>query len=82
MGNRTLTDEDISALTEALKAHVPTCNLGLTEEEASTLKRAIKAFDKATSIVGTVVLTAFVLLILGLLSKGFWLSLAAKGAVK
>lgn len=82
MAQRTLTDADIEALTEAIKGAIKghsVCNMGLTPEEVSVVKRLIHAFDKASGIVGTVVLTAIVLAVIAIFSKGFWASLIAGG---
>ena len=74
MPERTLTDADITALAEALKPHA-NCNMGLTPDEVSTLKKFLGAFDKAAGIVGKTVLTAIVVSILAMLTKGFWMTL-------
>jgi hypothetical protein len=71
---RSLTDEDVEAIAAALKTHT-VCNMNFTPEEVSTVKRILKAFDKASSIVGSVVLTAIVLTLIAIFTKGFWVSL-------
>lgn len=72
---RNLTDDDIAAMADALKAHTA-CNMGLTPDEVSTLKRFLTAFDKAAGIVGKMVLTAVVAAGIAMFTKGFWISLA------
>lgn len=75
---RTLTDADIAALSEAIsKNQHSACNLGLTSEEVTLLKKFLKATGAAANIVGTVVLTAIVGAVIVAFTKGFWLSLAA-----
>lgn len=75
MPDRTLSDGDIAAISDALKAHTA-CNMGLTPDEVSTLKRFLTAFDKAAGIIGKTVLTALVLGSIALFTKGFWITLA------
>lgn len=72
---RVLTDGDIKALADELKGHT-NCNMGLTPDEVSTLKRILSAFDSAAGIVGKVILTALVVALIGIVTKGFWLSMA------
>lgn len=82
--SRNLTDDDIAAMADALKAHTA-CNMGLTPDEVSTLKRFLTAFDKAAGIVGKMVLTAIVAAGIAMFTKGFWVSLATgikQGTVK
>jgi hypothetical protein len=74
MSERTLTEQDITAITDALKVH-PVCSLGLTTDEVSILKRVISAFDIAAGIVGKAVLMVIVLGIIGMFTKGFWMTL-------
>lgn len=74
--NRTLTDEDITALSAALNKH-SACQMGLTPDEVTTLKRLLSAFNKAAGIVGTTIIIAFIGGMIALFSKGFWASLAA-----
>ncbi len=81
---RTLSDADVVALADAFKAHTA-CNMGLTPDEVSTLKRLLTAFDKAAGIVGKIVLTAVVLAGIAVFTKGFWASIASgikQGATK
>ena len=84
--SRTLTDADIEALAAALKPHTR-CNVGLTQEEVADfrafvredlgpLRKGRKAFDAAAGIVGKVVLTILVVGLVGMFTKGFWISLA------
>ena len=79
---RTLTDEDIEAIAKAMAERVPElphkCSLSLDAGDAKVLKEIVGALKKARNIVGTVVLTFFLLGILGLLTKGFWASLVEK----
>ena len=73
---RTLTDADIEALTEALKTcHVQPCSLGFTPEEVSAVKRVIGMIEGAANLTGKIVLTAIVVILIGIFTKGFWLSL-------
>jgi hypothetical protein len=72
---RNFTDEDVDALAAAMKGH-SVCNLGLTSDEVSTLKRFLQAFDKAAGIVGKVILTVCVAALIAVFTKGFWVSLA------
>lgn len=71
MAERLLTDADVEAIANAVKGHSH-CNLGLTEEQANTLKRFLKAYDSACSTVGKTIVTASVGLILGIVGLGFW----------
>lgn len=73
---RILTDEDVAAIAEALKEHSG-CLMNFTPEEVSTLKRILRAFDKAASTIGTVILTAIVLTVIAVFTKGFWVSIIA-----
>jgi Flp pilus assembly pilin Flp len=78
MGERTLTEADIQALAETMTGVIKdhsVCNLGLTVDEVTILKRLIRVFDKATSIVGTVVLTFIAVALVAVFTKGFWISL-------
>ena len=70
-----LTEADLAQLAALMKTHV-SCNMGLTADEVSTLKRFLLAFDKAAGIVGKVILTALVMAFIGIVTKGFWISLA------
>lgn len=78
MSDRTLTDADVLTIVEALKGH-STCNLGLTPDQASILKRFLAAWDKATGIVGATVLIAFVGVVLAIFGGGFWAWIKAGG---
>ena len=71
---RTLTDEDISAITEAFKNH-SACNLGLTTEEVTALKKFLKAFNGAATLIGGLLLTAMVGGAIALVTRGFWVSI-------
>jgi len=79
--NRSLTDEDIRLLAEALKQH-STCALGLnpkivdvinewTPEQFGILKHIVLSIGKAANIIGTIVVTAVITVLLGIVSKGF-----------
>ena len=71
---RTLTDDDIEALVEQLLNHTDVCHMGLTPDEVSMLKRLLSAFDRASNVIGAVVLTALVTGMIALLTKGFWVA--------
>ena len=70
--SRTLTDEDLRELAILLQAHPTNCNLGLTADQASILKRFLSAWDRATSIVGGTVLIGIIGVIGTIFVKGFW----------
>ena len=74
--NRTLTDADIAAIVEGLKGHTH-CNLGLTltPDQASLLKRILEAIDGGAKIVGRTILTAIILALIAVFTKGFWFSI-------
>ena len=72
---RVLTDEDIDAIAQAMAAHGHGCNMGLTPDQATTIKRILVVFDKAAGIIGTIVLTTLAMAVTGIFTKGFWLSL-------
>lgn len=75
---RTLTDADIAAIATAL--HVQSaCNVGLSADEVNMLKKFLKAFNKASGIVGTLVLTAIVAGLIAIFTKGFWITLLTGG---
>lgn len=74
MSERTLTPADIEALAIALKPHQQ-CNMGLTPEEVTILKRLLGAFQSAAGIVGSIILTAVVVAMIAVFTKGFWASL-------
>jgi hypothetical protein len=71
---RTLTDDDLDAIAGAMKIHAA-CNMGLTSDEVSTLKRFLTAFDKAAGIIGKIVLTAIVGGAIAVFTRGFWVTL-------
>ena len=71
---RTLTEEDIVAIGDMISLR-PICALGLTTGDATTIKSHLRIWKKATSIVGTVILTAIAIFLVGIFSKGFWVSL-------
>ena len=75
MGERTLTDADIEAISEAVAVRLPVCSLGLSSDDASIIKNHLGLYKKARNIIGTVVLTSLALLLVALFSKGFWASL-------
>lgn len=76
MSHRTLTDEDVQAIASALSVY-NSCKLGLTTDEVTTLKRLLKAFNGAATLVGGLILTAIVGGLVAMFTKGFWLSLVA-----
>lgn len=71
---RTLTDDDILAITEAIKHH-SACNLGLTPEEVTSLKKFLNAFNGAATLIGSLLLTALVGGAIALVTRGFWVSI-------
>ncbi len=83
-----LTESDLLAISAVIKQH-STCNMGLSVEEAAILKRGLTmeeisvvkkflaAFSKAEGIVGRLVLTSIVLIVIGIVTKGFWASIAS-----
>jgi hypothetical protein len=73
MGERTLTEADIEAITEAFKQH-QRCALGLTPEEAQVIKSHLNWWKKGVSLTGTIIMTTIIVGILGLISKSFWMS--------
>ena len=75
---RNLTDEDIAAIGDALAASIKVhtaCNMGLTNDEVSTLKRFLAAIDNAAGIIGKTILTALVGAFIAVVTKGFWITL-------
>lgn len=70
--SRTLTDADLEVIVALLKDHPSNCNLGLTVDQASILKRFLSAWDKATSIVGGTILIAILGVLGTIFVKGFW----------
>lgn len=79
---RTLTDEDVEAIAAAMvnrfQGPPHACSLSLEAEDARVLKEIVSSLKKARNTIGTVVLTFFLLGILGLITKGFWGSLMEK----
>jgi hypothetical protein len=69
---RTLTDADLAELVKLLDSHPSNCNLGLTPDQASILKRFLAAWDKATSIVGGTILIGIIGVLGTIFVKGFW----------
>lgn len=69
-----LTDEDLAAIIEAIAVHNK-CNMGLTADEVTTLKRLLKAFNGAATLVGGLIITAIVGGIIAIFTRGFWASL-------
>jgi len=69
---QTLTEEDLKVIVKLLKEHPSNCNLGLTADQASILKRFLAAWDKATSIVGGTILIALLGVLGTIFVKGFW----------
>jgi hypothetical protein len=68
---RTLTEGDLEAITGAIQKH-DKCNLGLTNDQANTLKRLLNAFDSASALVGKTLLLAVLACLFGIFSSGFW----------
>lgn len=73
---RTLTEEDVEAIAEALKGHA-TCNLGLTTEQASMLKRILGMLDWSASALGKAIVYSAIGILGSLLVTGFWGKIAA-----
>ncbi len=71
---RSLTDADIAAISEAVSKRA-TCSLGLTPADTVTIKAHLRLWNKATGIIGSVILTAIAVLLVGIFTKGFWASL-------
>ncbi len=71
---RTLTEDDIAAIGAAVAEH-QVCALGLHPDDAAIIKSHLKLFKKARDIVGTVVLTALAVVLVGIFTRGFWTSL-------
>lgn len=70
--SRVLTDADLAEIVKLLREHPSNCNLGLTVDQASILKRFLAAWDKATSIVGGTILIALLGILGTIFVKGFW----------
>ena len=77
MNERTLTDADIEAIGEAVATRLPICSLGLDSDDAARIKSHLGWYKKARNIIGTVILTSLAFLIIGIFTKGFWVSLIA-----
>lgn len=81
--NRVLTDADIQAIVEAIPVYTPNvCSLGFSTADSIIIKRHLSLWKKATNIVGTVILTTIAVVIVGIISKGFWASLIEGMKVK
>lgn len=74
-----LTEADLAAIVTLLREHPSNCNLGLTVDQASILKRFLAAWDKATSIVGGTILIAIIGVLGTIFVKGFWSWLKMEG---
>lgn len=72
---RLLTDADVDAIGDAIAKRLPACSLGLDADDAAIIKNHIGLYRKARNIIGTVVITALAVLLVGIFSKGFWMSL-------
>lgn len=72
---RLLTDADVKAIGEEVASLLPVCQLGLTVENAAVIKGLLHTWKKATGIIGTVVLTTIAIFLVGIFTKGFWMSL-------
>ena len=70
-----LTEDDLDAIADKVSLLIPNCSLGLTVEDVVIIKNSLKVWKKATNIVGTVILTAIVITIIAVFTKGFWASL-------
>lgn len=73
-----LTEHDLDRIAELIATHATRCNLGLTADEVSTLKRFLTAFDGAASIIGKTILVSLLAILGAIITKGFWMSLAEK----
>lgn len=71
---RTLTEDDLNAIIEAVKVHGK-CNMGLTFGEVTTVKKLLRAFNGAATLVGGLVITAIVGGLIAIFTRGFWASL-------
>jgi len=76
--NRVLTDADMQAIASMMAKNSPVCSLGLTGDDAAIIKGHLRLWKKATNIVGSVVLTTITVAIVGIFTKGFWLSLVER----
>jgi hypothetical protein len=72
---RVLSDEDVAAISSAIANQLPVCSLGLTPDDATIIKSHLSAWKKASSIVGSVIITAIAIMLIGIFSKGFWMHL-------
>lgn len=72
---RVLTDADITAIGKEVADKLPLCSLGFNSEEASIIKNHLVIWKKARNIIGTAILLSLVGIFLGILYKGFWVSL-------
>lgn len=72
---RLLTDEDIKAIGIIVAEHAVPCRWDFTQEEVNIMKSHIVTWKKATSIIGSVFLTALAVILFGIFTKGFWASI-------
>ena len=72
MGERTLSDVDIAAISEAVAVRLPICSLGISPEDAEIIKNHLGLWKKARNVIGSVILTAIGVVIVGIATKGFW----------
>ena len=75
MGDRTLTDADIDAISNAVATRLPVCSLGLSSDDATIIKSHLGLYKRACSIVGNVIMTAVCLVVIAIFTKGFWASI-------
>ncbi len=84
-----LTEADLKAIGVAVREHTK-CNLGwtpdevselkkhgLTVEEMGTVKKFVGVFNKAATVIGTVILAAIGTALVALVTKGWWTSIAS-----
>jgi len=75
---RMLTEEDIQAIGVHISSLLPACSLGLTSGDAAIIKGGVGLYKKARNIIGTVVLTVLAVALVGIFTKGFWVSIMEK----
>jgi hypothetical protein len=72
---RLLSDDDIAAISDAVAQKHLICSLGFSSEDAALIKNHLTLYKKARNVIGTVILTALGLVLVGIFTKGFWVSL-------
>ena len=83
-----LTEADLMAIAATVKEHTK-CNVGWLQEEVSelrkhglsleemgVLKKFVGIFNKAATVIGTVILAAIGTALVALVTKGWWASMA------